>query len=137
MKANGFLRLAGALAAVGAMGVMAGCSSDDLPGIGSVQQEWTIEGTRDLGKCEQYRADQMRFVVFDSNGEVHATEFAPCRDFRIELSIRTGTYSGSATFVDAQGGVASRTVQVPQFTVFDDRPTILTVDFEARDMTVD
>jgi hypothetical protein len=124
------VRLSGALALTALAGTMVGCGSDEDPLNGTLQQEWTIEGGRDIGSCERYRADRMRLVIFDSDGDLHATEFAPCQDFRTELVLRVATYTGTATFVDDQGAPVSDTLQVPQFTIFGDRPTVLSVDFD-------
>ncbi len=125
--------------AIGIAGV--GCGGDDdlearIPGVkaGTLEQSWTIEGTRDPLKCQQYRADRIRIVVFDAKGEVHATEFAPCRDFQKTLDLKTDTYSGNATFVDTAGYPVSRSLPIQQFTILDDRRLPLAIDFTRADM---
>ncbi len=121
----------------------ASCADDDddvaglVPGIntGTLEQSWTIEGTRDVGKCEQYRADRMRIVVFAPDGEVHATEFTACSFFQTTLTLLTDRYTANATFVDAQGNPVSQTLTIPEFTISSDERTVLTpLDFNADAM---
>jgi len=118
-----------------------GCAGDDeiagkLPGIdtGTLQQSWSIEGSTDVAKCQQYRADRMRIVVLDPKGSVHATEFAPCNDFQKTLELQTDTYTGNATFVDGAGYPVSKTLPIPQFTIAADRTVTMSLDFTSADM---
>jgi hypothetical protein len=119
-----------------------GCSGGDdriasvVPGIetGTLEQAWTIEGTKDPAKCTQYKADRFRMVVFDAKGEVHATKFAPCNAFQMKLDLKTDTYTGNATFIDAQGLPVSRTIELPPFNIAEDRKAALVVDFKPADM---
>ena len=85
-----------ALGSVLATAALGGCSGDDaiegkLPGVetGTLEQNWTIEGAKDVNQCQQHRADRMRIVVLDAKGGVHATEFAPCNDFHKSLVLKT------------------------------------------------
>lgn len=138
MQSRTILGLLGASLAA----ALVGCGGDDeltskFPGVksGTLEQSWTIEGARDPMKCQQYRADRMRIVVFDAKGEVHATEFAPCGDFQKTLELQTDTYSGNATFVDGTGYPVSRSLPIQQFTILEDRRIPISVDFTQADMT--
>lgn len=118
-----------------------GCTGDDriesmVPGIetGTLEQAWTIEGKKDPAKCKQYKADRLRVVVFDAKGEVHATKFAPCDAFMMTFDLKTDTYTGNATFVDAEGTPVSRTLTIPAFTIAEERKAPVVVDFKAQDM---
>lgn len=122
---------------------LCGCDDDDsvvgtIPGVdtGTLQQSWTIEGTRDVAKCQQYNADRMRLVIFDSNGGVHATELAACGFFELSVELRTDRYTGTATFVDAQGNPVSQTKSVPAFTIVDNEIETITLDFDQAAMTL-
>jgi len=138
MRSRTILGLLGASLAA----AFVGCGGDDeltskFPGVksGTLEQSWTIEGARDPMKCQQYRADRMRIVVFDAKGEVHATEFAPCSDFQKTLELQTDTYSGNATFVDGTGYPVSRSLPIQQFTILEDRRIPIAVDFTQADMS--
>ncbi|HVH46514.1 MAG TPA: hypothetical protein VM925_29430 [Labilithrix sp.] len=118
-----------------------GCMGDDkiesvIPGVatGKLEQSWTIEGTKDVTKCEQYKAGLMRTVVLDSKGAVHATELAPCKEFRKTLDLKTDTYSANATFVDGAGNPVSKTLPIAPFTILEDKTVQVSVDFKAPDM---
>ena len=132
----------GTLASMAVMAAFIGCGGDDeiaskIPGVktGTLEQNWTIEGSRDPMKCQQYRADRMRIVVLDAKGEVHATEYAACNTFQKALELQTDTYSGNATFVDTSGYPVSKTIPLQQFTILEDRRIPLSVDFTAGDMS--
>lgn len=118
-----------------------GCGGEDkistvLPGVetGTLEQNWTIEGTKDPAKCQQYKADRMRVIVFDAKGTVHATKFQPCNAFQMTLDLKTDTYTGNATFVDVGGAPVSRTLTIPSFTIAEDRKAPMTIDFKPADM---
>lgn len=118
-----------------------GCGGEDkiatvLPGVdtGTLEQNWTIEGKKDPAKCQQYKADRMRVIVFDTKGAVHSTKFEPCNTFQMTLDLKTDTYTGNATFVDAQGSPVSKTLHIPAFSIAKDRRAPASVDFTPADM---
>lgn len=120
---------------------LGGCMGDDklesvVPGIetGALEQSWTIEGTKDPAKCQLYKADRMRLIVFDTKGEVHATKFAPCNAFTMKVDLKTDTYTGNATFIDPQGTAVSKTLPIAAFAVAKDRAAPLVIDFKTADM---
>jgi hypothetical protein len=137
MQTNIIVMLGSTLAAA----TFIGCGGEDkistiVPGVetGTLEQNWTIEGTKDPAKCQQYRADRMRVIVFDTKGTVHATKFSPCNAFQMTLDLKTDTYTGSATFIDVQGSPVSRTLTIPAFTIAEDRKAPTNIDFRPEDM---
>lgn len=123
--------------------VFVGCSSeaDDnvvavLPGVdsGTYVQNWSIEGQQSASKCREYGADRMRVVVFDDDGSVHATEFGACASFSLRLTLLERRYTGTATFIDANGNAVSKTRDIAAFAIVDDRETANFVNFTADDM---
>lgn len=135
--------LARALGVLIVAAAFVGCADDDdeivdvIPGVetGTLVQSWTIEGTKDVAKCQQYSADRMRLVIFDATGDVSATEFAACGLFEIALDLRTDTYTGNATFVNAGGDPVSQTIPIGQFSIAQDTRTTMTLNFDAAAMT--
>jgi hypothetical protein len=116
-----------ATAAVAVVGVTAvGCDNNDD---GTLNQTWSINGSRDPSVCDRVRASQMRIVVFDPGLFVQATQFAPCRDFRTSLVLDENTYTASATFLDQNGVPISETRTITAFNVFEDAYTDVNVDF--------
>lgn len=124
------------------LGAVCACDNDDdreiafIPGVdtGVLVQGWTIEGTRDPAKCAQYGADRMRVVIFSGEGEVDATEFAPCAAFEVRLTLLTERYTGNATFLDANGAPVSATLPIPALPILDDVTTTQVIDFPAAVM---
>lgn len=132
----------GTLGSLLAMAAFAGCGGEEeavtkLPGVkhGTLEQNWTIEGTKDAARCQHYKADRMRIVVLDPKGEVQATEFAACNAFQKTLELQTDTYSGNVTFVDRAGYPVSRTLPLQRFTITENRRVPVNVDFTTADMT--
>jgi hypothetical protein len=124
-----------------ALGVSA-CAEDDgdlvalVSGssIGTFVQTWSIEGEKDAGKCARYNADRMRFVLYDQDGLVHATELAPCSAFSLRMSLVQRKYSGAATFVDADGNPINETVAIDTFVVVATQEVTRHADFSAEQM---
>lgn len=137
------MRIVKALASVAMLGVfVVGCGNDDdsvvaeVPGVdsGTYVQRWSIEGEKSAEKCSQYGADRMRFVVYDDDGSVHATEFASCSSFSIRLTLLKRRYTGTATFVNGDGNIVSQTLSIPAFTIGDDQEVSNEVNFSADQM---
>jgi hypothetical protein len=113
----------------------AACSSDDktksiLPGVstGTLIQRWTIEGSKSAVECGKYNADRMRIVIFDPDGSVHATQFAPCAAFQASLTLETKTYTGAATLLDLDARPVSTPQAIGAFTISSGRPTEQAMD---------
>jgi hypothetical protein len=100
---------------------------------GTLVPTWTIAGTTEPAACTGLRASQMRLVVLDSAGFVQATQFAPCTDFRTELTLHEDAYSATATFLDPSNVVVSKTLVISRFTVLEAQTTTLTVPFQVTD----
>ncbi|HVJ88693.1 MAG TPA: hypothetical protein VM580_02750 [Labilithrix sp.] len=137
MRTTTITMLSSAFVAVG----LVACAGDDkiasvIPGIetGTLEQSWTIDGTKDINKCNEHKADRLRLIVIDSKDSVHATEFAECRSFAMKLELKTDSYTGNATFVDANGYPVSKTLQLQPFTILEDRTVTQTLEFKAEDM---
>lgn len=111
-------------------GALTGCGGDD-PGV--LVQNWTIASGTDPASCTRTRASQMRFVVLDEDGDVKATEFAPCTDFTNRLSLEDGTYTATATFLDSNNVAVSKTLLVGRFKVKENESRTLTIDFLVSD----
>src|SRR6187401_1355658 len=117
----------GALVSASALG----CGSDDDEPIGTLQQNWTIASSTTPEACAN--ATQMRLVVVDSFGFTDATQFAPCSAFRMTLTLVPDRYTGTATFLGADGLPVSRTLVLAPFTIIEGQTTTETVDFSLSD----
>jgi hypothetical protein len=112
-----------------ACGVGIGCGSDD----GTLQQNWTIQGTTNPNSCVAAQATQMRLVAIGSDGVAEATTFSACNAFQASQSLKEDTYTGAATFLDANGVAVSQTKLVPPFTIVEGQTTVRTIDFAVSD----
>lgn len=131
-KSIGFGLFALLVSATGA----AGCTSDSNANLGTLQQSWTIAGSKNTSSCEVVGAVQMRLVVLDPQNVVQATQFASCSVFQTNVQLPQSTYTAAATFLDSQGQVVSRTLIIPAFSIKPDEDTSLTVDFLLSDFNV-
>jgi hypothetical protein len=119
-----------ALAAVGVS-----CSNDDdtTPSNpdGTLQQDWTIAGSNNENLCSVNKAAQARLVVLDPALVIQATQFAPCRAFRINVTLHQNTYTGNLTFLDESGSEVSSSRSISQFSVTAGQTTSQTLDVPA------
>lgn len=111
----------------------AACDDDEPPPAGTLQQGWTIAGARTPEACSRFGATQMRLVVLDSSLFVEATRFAPCTDFTASLALTPDVYTGTATFLDANGVAVSNTRSITAFTISENITTLQNVDFAVGD----
>jgi hypothetical protein len=118
----------GALVTVSALG----CSDDD-EATGTLQQNWTINGSTDPSSCGPVGATQMRLVVIDSAGYTDATQFAPCTDFRATVSLIPDRYTAAVTFLGANGAPVSKTQLVPIFDIYSGQTTTVGTNFTLTD----
>jgi hypothetical protein len=105
------------------------------PLTGTLLQKWTIEGVADPKKCEANGAARMRLVIIDSTGDVEATELVPCTAFQFAYTLEIGDYTGSATFLAANGFPVSHTLSIPKFTIRPALTTTQTIDFPKAAVT--
>jgi hypothetical protein len=116
-------------------GAALACSGGDktkslLPGVttGTLVQRWSIEGSKDVRECGKFNADRMRLVVFDSDGDVHATQFAPCTAFEANLTLETKTYTAAATLLDRDARPVSNPQAIGAFSITHNKQTVQEVD---------
>ena len=117
----------GAVLLVGGAG---GCGDDNE---GTLQQNWTIQGTTTPNACTLARATQMRLVVVDANGFSEATSFVPCASFSSTLTLAENNYTGAATFLGEDGLAVSQTKIIPAFRISGGLTTTQTIDFAIGD----
>ncbi len=128
-KSIGFGLFALLVSATGAMG----CTSDSNANLGTLQQTWTIQGTKNPSICELTGAVQMRLVVFDANNVAQATQFASCSVFQTNVQLPQSTYTAAATFLDANSNAVSKTRLIPAFGILPDEDTSQEIDFPLTD----
>ena len=126
MKINAMIATVGTVVACG---TGLGCGSKEGP----LAQNWTIQGTTSPTACTASGATQMRVIVIRSNGVAEATDFAACNAFNTSLSLDEDTYTGTATFLDANGIAVSQTKLLGAFSIIDGETTRRTIDFVASD----
>lgn len=127
MKPN---RLIGTAIALLACGIGSGCTSDDD---GTLEQSWTIQDSTNPDACTVSGATQMRVIVVGSDGVSEATKFRSCAAFKTTQSLTADTYTGTATFLNANGVAVSQTKILPAFTIVEGVTTSRTINFVASD----
>ena len=68
-------------------------------------------------------------MLRDSEGDVAATEQAPCTAFEIRLTLSAQSFSGGATLLSAEGNPVSRTLTIGDFDIREGEMRVQSVDF--------
>ncbi len=101
---------------------------------GNIEVDFTIASGTDPTACMTYGATTLVVNVEDSTGATVGTStMADCTAFMATVTdLAPGTYSVTASFIDASGNSVSTTVTAPPVTVTAGATTMTTVDFPAN-----
>lgn len=100
--------------------VCAGCSAEvstePIPGprpgpvfaTGTLQLDWSINGSKDPALCNQAGADALHVDVLAPNGAFLASYEQDCRAMATSITLNAGDYTANAWLIDF-GGRARRT----------------------------
>jgi hypothetical protein len=96
--------------------------------IGTLQVDWSLNGTRTPSICPSYRADSIEITVDGDSREYLARD---CRAFVTGIALSEGSYFGSARLLDVGGYPLTTSVDLGAVYVYPHETSLVSVEFPA------
>ena len=97
----------------------------------TLRLRWSIDGRKDPDECIKAQAANAEVSVVDRTGREVGAWQQPCGYFTMDVTLGTGTYSGSAVLLDRSGHPRTTRVNVDSFTLRTRDVLDIPVDFPA------
>jgi len=98
---------------------------------GTLELDWTVDGSTDPQLCDQADAASLRLSVFTDSG-AHVGDFLDdCRAFSTAVDLEPGGYYADAVLEDGRGEARTTTINIERFSIFGDDTLSIPIDFPA------
>lgn len=94
--------------------------------------KWTIAGLTDPNECTKSQSKNIEISVLDPDGSEVGAYQQTCTAFSTRISLRPGTYSATATLVDAEGRARTTSVSIASFTLRGSDSLTVPIDFPSN-----
>jgi hypothetical protein len=100
-------------------------------GSGTVQVQWTIEGSDDSDQCALYGASYVQVALYDEDGDLYQdVSEADCSDFKTKLKeLPNGSYFVAVQLVTASGSGVTEILGPDSVNVVSDTTSVVEFDF--------
>ncbi|HVW27328.1 MAG TPA: hypothetical protein VHC69_18315 [Polyangiaceae bacterium] len=99
-------------------------------GQGTLVVDWTIDGSKDPGECQQGAATALDVTVQSSSGESHEYQ-ADCDAFSTSIDLPPDSYTATAVLIDGAGDDRTTPIDIDTFHVHDGEVFTTPIDFPA------
>lgn len=99
---------------------------------GSINVDWTVNGTKDADQCGEVAAAAIEITVTDSRGSSAGVYQQSCTAFGRNITLNEGYYTAGATLIDAGGAPRTAFAQLHPFTIRGNDEIRTSIDFSAR-----
>jgi hypothetical protein len=101
-------------------------------GSGAAVMDWTIDETKDPGRCQISGATTFHVALYDSAGRFTGEFVQDCAAFATTIGgLGADTYTGNAELLDASGRPRTTSVSLAPFSVLASASVTVAVDFPA------
>ena len=98
---------------------------------GTLRLRWAIDGRKDPDECIKAEAANAEVSVVDRSGREVGAWQQPCGYFTMDVTLGTGTYTGSAVLLDKDGRPRTTRVNIETFSLRARDVLDIPVDFPA------
>lgn len=98
---------------------------------GTLIVDWTVDGLKDPGECQQGGATTIDVTVQTTAGEDMGEYQADCGSFSTSIELPAGAYSATAVLVDDAGHDHTTPVDIEPFHIHGDDELTTPIDFPA------
>jgi hypothetical protein len=100
-------------------------------GRGTLVVDWTIDGVKDGGECQQGAATTMDVTVQTPSGADVGEFQADCDAFATSIDLPPGSYVATAVLIDDAGDDRTTPIDLNQFRIHDAEELATPIDFPA------